>query len=124
MAYKAFFILLLAAVPFRSLAQKAFETVNYKGKLNNKVIRLALANGYIGASSIKFTSKGKSLVFSPDSGVPDEHNKLIFRLAKYQQPNYFILSNMQEAYQELPLFINGEYYNNKKFTLVKFYLVK
>lgn len=112
------FIGLLGIVPVVGFAQKAFEAVVYKAKLQAKQnIKLILANGYIGGSQVSMLNKGKAILFTPDSGVPDEKAQITFHAQK--QSVYFTLDNMQEGYDELPRYINGIYrVGNKKETVM------
>lgn len=121
MVRKLIFILLLGVVPSVGFAQKAFEAVVYKTKLQNKQnVKLTLANGYIGGSQISMINKGKAVLFTPDSGVPDEKAQITFHAEK--QLGYFTLDNMQEGYEELPRYINGIYRLGNKKVAVRFLL--
>ena len=126
MQHKTLYILLFTLLPFYSFAQKAYETEHYAGKLNGKSIKLELANGYIGACQIilRYTGKSKPTVFIPDMGVADEHNQLTFHAIAQNRQDYFILSNMQELYEQAPVYIKGEYHVNKKVAAIKFQLIK
>jgi hypothetical protein len=126
MQHKALFILLLLTLPFCSFAQKAYETEQYTGKLNGKTIRLALANGYIGASKILLfnTGKSKPVSFIPDMDTADDQSRITFHSTFRHRQDYFMLNNMQGAYEQLPAYISGKYYLNKQVITVKFHLVK
>ncbi|WP_183562611.1 hypothetical protein [Mucilaginibacter sp. SP1R1] len=125
MPYKALFILLLATLPLFSLAQKAYETARYTTRLSNRTIRLTLANGYIGASEIVVfnANKNKPKRYAPESGAPDAQNQLSFRPINNKGQEYFIMSNMQEAYGQLPAYINGKLYKNKQPVTIQLKLV-
>ncbi|HMG08470.1 MAG TPA: hypothetical protein VK609_08170 [Mucilaginibacter sp.] len=126
MQHKALFILLLVVRPFCGFAQKAYETEQYTGKLNGRTIQLALANGYIGTSKISLfnTDKGKPVLFIPDMGTADDQSRLTFHSTQKRWQGYFMLNNIQDVYEQLPAYINGKYYLNKKIIAVKFRLVK
>lgn len=105
---------------------KAYEAINYQGKANGKLVKLMLANGYIGASTLKLSVPGKTrlISFEPDAGVANEHNRLKFINASQNDLEYFILDNMQEAYEEIPVLITGIYFLKGNKIPVKFRLVK
>lgn len=116
-------------IPLQGIAQgvpKAYEAISYHGTVNGQAATFILANGYIGASSLKLHHPGykKSIVFEPDQGVGDEKNRL--KLITYQKGrlDYFIMSNMQDTYDENPEYIVGNYYLNHRVFLVKFWLIK
>ncbi|MEO6523502.1 MAG: hypothetical protein ABIN91_17595 [Mucilaginibacter sp.] len=113
---KALTVLLLACLPLGAIAQKAYETELYTSTLKGKKVKLSLANGYAGASVISWYTHGKNkpILFIPESGVPNED--YVFRPEKERDPGYFILKNIQEAYNHLPRYIKG-YYLSGKFSL-------
>ena len=117
---------LLSIQTFGQGVPKAYEGINYQGKVNSWPIRLMLANGYIGASYIKLYAPGqkKPLVFEPAAGVADEHNRLKFITEKQNDPAYFILANMQDAYEEIPNTITGTSFVNGKKMPVTFRLIR
>lgn len=110
MLYRAFLITLLATMPLFTLAQKAYETVSYSGKIKGKTITLKLANGYIGASELSLSTSAPkaTIAFKPESGVPDENNQLVFKSPKAAN-GFFLIKNMQEAYDQPPAAIYGVY---------------
>jgi hypothetical protein len=121
--------MLLCLASLRMFGQgvpKAYEAVNYRGKVNGSLVRLMLANGYIGASSVKLLLPGKAkpLVFEPDAGVADADNRLKFAPINQAYSQYFILDHMQDAYEEIPAFITGNYFFNGEKVTVKFWLMK
>lgn len=122
-AIKTAFLLLIALLPVTGFAQKAYESALYSTKLQGKLIRLTLANGYIGASKIRLSGPAKTSSFLPDSSVADKDNRLVFRAAASDSAAYFILSNMQEVYEQLPATINGQYYSGEKRINIKFHLI-
>ncbi|MBB6108658.1 hypothetical protein SAMN05421821_102107 [Mucilaginibacter lappiensis] len=105
---------------------KAYEAFDYSGTVNGKVVRFSLADGYIGASYLHMylTGKAKPVYFQPDVGIADEHNKLKFVPFPKGRSGYFILDNIQEAYDKNPAYIVGNYYLNHKVFPVKFRLIK
>ena len=105
---------------------KAYEAIQYQGKANNKLVKFILANGYIGASTLKLSVPGKKKLtsFEPEAGVADEHNRLKFIAANSNVPEYFIMDNMQEAYEDTPQSVSGLYFLNGKKIHVKLELVK
>ncbi len=122
-------LMLILSAPLLAHAQgvpKAYEAINYQGKVNSKQVRFSLAEGYISASSLKMYLPGKirPLVFEPDAGVADANNRLKFIPVPQGRPDYFILDNMQEAYDEIPAYIAGSYFFNNKKIAVKFWVVK
>jgi len=116
-------------IPLQSIAQgvsKAYEAISYHGTVNGQAATFILANGYIGASSLKLHHQGykKPIVFEPDQGVGDEKNRLKFITYQKGRLDYFIMSNMQDTYDENPGYIVGNYYLNHRVFLVKFWLIK
>ncbi|MGF7079563.1 hypothetical protein [Mucilaginibacter sp. UYCu711] len=99
-------LLFFLTIPLCSIAQKAYETANYSGKIKGQTITLKLANGYIGASeiSLRRSPKAKPVLYAPDSGTPDSDNKISFKSDK-ATAGYFIVKNMQDAYDRLPVII-------------------
>lgn len=121
-------LMLLCLISMQTLAQgvpKAYEAVYYRGKVNGSLVRLMLASGYIGASSVKLSLPGKAKpqVFEPEAGVADDNNRLKFVPVNQTHP-YFILDHMQDAYEEIPAAIQGIYYFNGKKVTVKLWLMK
>lgn len=126
--YFVFFMLILSAslLAHTQGVPKAYEVRNYQGKVNGKQVRFSLADGYIGASFLKMYLPGeiKPLIFEPDAGVADANKRLKFISVIQGRPDYFILDNMQEAYDETPTYIAGSYFFNNKKIAVKFWVVK
>jgi hypothetical protein len=119
----------LCLVGLQTLGQgvpKAYEPIYYKGKADGRPVKLMLANAYIDASTLEITVPGKNKprVFEPETGVADEHNRLKFVAADQNDREYFILDNMQEAYEETPKVITGIYYLKGKKIPVKLGWVK
>jgi hypothetical protein len=116
----AILIILLAIAPLCTIAQKAYETANYSGKIKGQTIAFKLANGYIGASeiSLKTSPKAKPVVYIPESGSPDADSKLTFKSDK-TTTSYFIINDMQEAYDKLPAIIYGIFISGNKSTAIK-----
>lgn len=121
MKHISIFILLLALFPLSGIAQKAYETERYSGKLQGQTIELKLADGYIGASEIKLLAphSSKIILYRPDSGVPDENYQITFSADGKTGAGYFILKNMQDAYDELPAAIYGQFKSGNKILAVK-----
>jgi hypothetical protein len=113
-------IILLALAPLCTIAQKAYETVNYNGKIKGKTISFKLANGYIGASEISFKTspKAKPTVYIPESGSPDSDNKLTFKSDKATN-SFFIIQDMQDAYDRPPAIIYGIFISGNKSVPIK-----
>lgn len=117
------FFTLMLLLPLLSLAQKAYDNVAYRGKLNNRTVYLTLANGYIGASAIKFT-KPKVMKFVPEVNAVGEDGKLKFVPSKAtgnSPSKYFLLEGMSEAFETLPNALKGIYYLKGKHLNVTFY---
>jgi hypothetical protein len=119
-------ILCLSVPLFAQGVPKAYEAIKYQGKLNGSTVKFSLANGYIGASSLSLFMPGKlkPLMFQPDAGVADEHNRLKFVPGAQNGSGYFIMDNMQETYDNSPVFISGKYYLKGKMITVKLWQVK
>jgi hypothetical protein len=120
MIRKTILITLLIIAPLCSIAQKAYETVNYGGKIRGQTISLILANGYIGASeiSLKTSPKAKPLIYMPEGGAPDGDNKLTFKSTKTAN-SYFIINDMRDAYDRPPATIYGIFISGNKSVAVK-----
>lgn len=123
MRYRPLLILLLIALPFCGFAQKAYNLERYTGKLNGKTITLELADGFIGGSAIKIPRRSDQspVTYYANSGMPEANNTMLFQSKYLQKKDHFILENMQEVYKDIPDYINGKYYFNKKAVAVKFY---
>jgi len=116
-------------IHFQGIAQgvpKAYEPVNYSGKVNGQTVRLILANGYIGASSLKLSIPGnhKPIVFQADQGVGAQENRVKFVNELKGRHDYFVMDNMQDSYDENPEYLNGKYYLNHRVFPVKFLLIR
>jgi hypothetical protein len=120
MIYKTCLFFLLATAPLCTIAQKAYETASYSGKVKGQTISFKLANGYIGASEISLhpSPKAKPILFMADSGAPDSDSQLTFKTDKLHS-GYFILKNMLDAYDQLPIIIYGVYVLGNKTLQVK-----
>jgi hypothetical protein len=125
---KCIILVVFCLISLQTLGQgvpKAYEVVNYQCNLSGRTVKFMLANGYIGASAIKIIrAKMKPLRFVPAAAVADEQNSLKFVSARQDNPDYFILENMQDGYEELPALINGKYHSRSKTTPVKLWLLK
>ena len=117
---------LISLQAFSQGVPKAYESIYYQGKVNRHIVKFLLANGYIGVSALKIylAAKTRPLVFEPDASVADERNQLKFVPVLAGSPGYFILNNMQEAYDETPACVTGNYFLNNKITPVKLRLLK
>lgn len=116
-------------IPLQTLAQgvpKAYESVTYRASMKGRPLTLVLANGYIAASSIKMlpNTAGRVIVFEPDAGTEDQNNRLKFIPIPTGRQDYFIMDNMQSAYEEIPAYLAGKYYLDHQIIPVKFQLVK
>lgn len=112
-------------LPVFALAQKAYEAIPYQGKMNNSVVRLIFADGYIGASSITLLDPKtkKKILFLPDVGYVDESKTLKFYRplpTGVNSADYFTLVNLTEYYDTLPKSIQGAYFSKGKIYKVKF----
>ena len=122
--FKILFALML--LPAWAFCQKAYEAIQYKGAVQNLIVKLTLANGYIGASELLTINKktGTRKKFLPEKGYADDSGKLKFihyTPAGKLLVNYFILSGMEESYAGIPNKILGEYVRNRVSYPVKFY---
>ena len=118
-------LIFLCAFSLQTLAQgmpKAYNAINYQGKINGRLVKFILADGYIGASFIKMGLPGqkKPLVFEPEADVADVQNRLKFIAMGKNNSNYFILDNMQDAYEETPAYITGVFFLTAKKYLLNF----
>ena len=114
-------VILFAAIlllPVSALAQKAYEAIYYTGATQNITATFKLADGYIPACEIttKDNATRKTSRFMPESGVPDESDKLKF--FHYSDTgkkftDYFIINGL-DSYEETPSQFTGAYYFNGK----------
>jgi hypothetical protein len=113
-------LIFFLTTPLCTIAQKAYETANYSGKVKGRIITLKLANGYIGASeiSLRSTPKAKPVFYTPDSGTPDSDQKMRFKSDKAVN-GYFIVKNMQDAYDQLPVIIDAVFITRNQSFSVK-----
>ena len=100
-----------------SSAQKAYETIEYTGMVNGMMVKLSLADGYLGASKITLNPKNKKpSIFIPENGVEDANGQLKFphytTSLKPSKP-YFLLSRLQDSFNVIPPEISGKYYDGK-----------
>ena len=121
------FILITLALPFLAFSQKAYDVINYSGKTETMLIKFTLADGYIEASQLTTTDfkSQKTASFIPADGAADEKKEMKFY--HYSMPSetfkdYFIVENMEEYYDTIPVKICGRYYDGEKF--IKFTLTK
>jgi hypothetical protein len=116
----------MLSFPLFSMAQKAFENVAYRGKLNSRTVSFNLANGYIGASEISIRA-AKTLRYTPEAGYVDRDGKMKFSLLTTSEKpasDYFVLEGMAETYEHLPATIKGIYYDKRKQLKVVFYKLR
>jgi|GEM_PF-4540346 len=109
-------------IPAPASAQKAYEAVKYKAKLNSSKFYFTLGNGYLGASKIESSSGSKPALYYPDSGVPDNKDQLTFHAKGHA--DYFIVNNIQETYQSLPKIMIGRYWTARRWRIIKFFLIR
>lgn len=123
--YMIFTSLFLCVLTF---SQKAYEPIYYMGKVENIKVKFTLGNGYIAASEIKTTDikTQKISKFLPENGYADDENKLKFyhfSSSKKAFTDYFIIDQLKEQYENIPLefkatyFVKGKRY---KVTLKKY----
>lgn len=98
-----------SARPRRAQQAKAYETVKYMAKINNKVFRLDYADGYIGASKIRLISTGrKTLLFTPASGTTEANGNFVLGLSSGANKQEIILIGINEEI-EAPATIRAGY---------------
>lgn len=104
---------------------KAYEEIHYRGKVNGEQVKFTLANGYIGASLIRFYTAGhnRPVAFQRESGTADEQRHLKF-IATQGNVGYFIIDNMQEAYEDPPTFIAGRYFSKGQKLPIKLVMIR
>lgn len=98
-------------------AQKAYETISYKGSINGSPIQFNLADGYLPASELNLKQSGKTIVFQPEKGRAESSGDLKF--LNYSNPlqptkNHFVLHKLQDCYDKVPMQISGAYYNGDR----------
>lgn len=98
-------------------AQKAFDNVTYKAKINGNSALLALADGYLPASRIIIYSKQGNQVFTPDTAEPDRNGELQFnavkgtRSYKNNRGSWLIVKGLSGS--DLPSQIKAIYWDGK-----------
>ena len=105
-------ILFIALLPSIAVAQKAYETIVYKGSVNGMKIVLSLADGYLPASELSLKQQNNSLTFLPDKGEAATNGDL--KLLNYSNPlkpakNHFVLHKLRDCYDKIPDEIAGVY---------------
>lgn len=111
--------IVLLLLPLFSIAQKAYEVVVYRGVVNTQTVRLELADGYLAASKISIKGT-KNIIFIPESGSLTEDGRLKFVSEHKHSTAYFIIDNLSENYERLPIVINGIYCDKDKKIKVRF----
>ncbi|MFD2874461.1 hypothetical protein ACFS5N_18405 [Mucilaginibacter ximonensis] len=111
---------LFLLMPVLVSAQKAYTAVKYKAMPDTHEFYFTLGSGYLAASKIKLVAGGKSVLFYPDSNLPDDKDQLAFRANGHS--DYFILNNMLESYDSLPQIIIARYWTNKRWRIIKLVL--
>jgi hypothetical protein len=114
--FRLSFVLLMLSPAF-SYAQKAFEAINYTGKVQGLKLKFILADGYLGACQINATNikTHKKTHFSPEMGSADEHKNLTFYKGNgTSKTEYFVISGMEELFETPPEKIKGIYYLKEK----------
>lgn len=103
--------------PVFAYAQKAYEAVEYRGKVQALTIRFTLADGYLGACEIEATPSKthKKISYLPENGYADEHKKLTFyRRNESSKTDHFVINGMEELFETPPSKIKGVYYIKDK----------
>ncbi|RZK51512.1 MAG: hypothetical protein EOO87_17465 [Pedobacter sp.] len=105
-------IIFIALLPSIAVAQKAYETIAYKGSVNGMKIVFSLADGYLPASELSLKQESSSLIFLPDKGKTEANGDL--KLLNYSNPlkpakNHFVLHRLQDCYDKIPNEIAGVY---------------
>lgn len=107
---------------YNSFAQKAYESVSYKGSINGSAIQLTLTDGYLPASELNLKQGGKTLIFLPEKGKAENNGDLKF--FNYSNPlkpakNHFVLYKLQDCYDKVPNQISGAYHDgNRRFIII------
>lgn len=105
----------LVVSPVYVFSQKAFEYEYYTGKTKDMTIKLSLADGYIAASEIRTVAfKNKKVSrFLTETGYEQADRKMKFyhySAAKKEFPDYFIIENIRDTYEQIPKEMRGKYY--------------
>jgi hypothetical protein len=119
-------VLLMPSLVFAQGVPKAYELDAYRGKVNGHTVILMLANGYIAASTLKIytINSRKPVVFEPANWDEDKNDRLKFVTQQQGTHGYFVLYNMQSGYEDVPDWISGKFYSDRKIIPVKLRLVK
>jgi len=114
--HKIFILTLFIISPIIGFAQKAYETVNYKGIIKGKTVKLSLADGYLSASKITLVSK-KSIIFYPKNGFNNDDKQIKFTPItnlKEIENVYFILLNPKNELDQIPTQIYSRFWDGQK----------
>lgn len=109
-----FQIILLSSLCFsasgaRAQQAKAYETVKYTARIKNGVFHLDYADGYIGASKIRFVSnRQKTRLFTPQSGTPEANGDFVLNLSSGADKRDITLKGIDEE-TEAPNIIRAYY---------------
>ena len=109
-----------------SQVPKAYDMVNYNSSLKGKLVKLHLADGYLGYSSISFytASKKKPVKFEPAASGPDEQDRLKFITYQPGHHEFFVLDSLFETYETTLTIINGRFYSGRQTIKVTFRLAR
>jgi hypothetical protein len=112
----ALFVLILIALPLFSLSQKAYDAIYYRDTMQDIAVKFTLANGYIRACELitRNIKTKKSSKFLPEKGVSNDSGKIKFyhySPSEKTSPDYFILEDIEEYYDNVPEKIYGKYYS-------------
>ena len=105
------FLYLLGSPSF-SFAQKAYETLNYRGLVDGKIVNFSLADGYVAASRISFGSKNPKLFYLKNTSA-ENNRQLKFVPHSKLTKSYFILIT-KDGFDKVSQQIFGNYYDGKK----------
>ncbi|WP_198139719.1 hypothetical protein [Pedobacter sp. BAL39] len=112
-------------LPVAAYSQKAYETIPYAARFNGQQIKLTFADGYIGASEVMVTKAGrkKKDLFIADQGFVGKDRQLKFSAYKTSSAaagDTFVLTDIEEFYDELPKVIRCCYKKGGKRYSIRF----
>jgi hypothetical protein len=92
---RPYLLLLAVFATTHALSQKAFETVVYRGKVNNSFVKFSLADGYVAASKLTTSAAGSRQVktYLPADSQPDDRHLVMQRVSAKNsaRSDYFVI---------------------------------
>ena len=121
------YVLLLAAIPFAGISQKAYVTTKYQRTIYKLTVTFNLADGYIQGNEIKLYNKASRTTarFLPENDAIDESRPTKFyhySPSGKKFTDYFLVDSLKEKFEVMPAKISARYFSKTR--PVKFILTK